>query len=435
MHTNDMHGYIDKYAQMKPIVDSIRSVNDNTLLISAGDMFSGNPVVDKYPEAGYPMIDLMNDMGYDISCLGNHEFDYGQDVLAKRIKQADFPIICANIYSEKSVLPEFKPYVYFTFSNVKIAFVGVIQITKDGYPESLITNMAMLGFSEPIAELQKYKSLKDSADIIIALTHLGYKRDKVVRKKIKYIDLLIGGHSHTILQADRELKKRPVFQVEDNNNYLGEIKLFVVDNKIVKIQNKIYEINSTLETDSILYAKIENYNNNESLKEVIGTLPNPIIDKLDLAQFLAESYKYSLNCDVGIQNFGGVRIDSLSKGDVTTKDIYSLDPFDNELYKGELTVNDLKLLIKSSFEMKGKLRFTFVGIDVQLESKNHKVYSIIIKDNNGKKLADNVVLKTVTNSYIVSKYKFAGSNKFTPTGVFSNDATIKYLTKKYPCIN
>jgi len=82
--TNDMHGQLNNFAKIKHIVDAEKE-NTNVLLVSAGDIFSGNPIVDQYNEKGYPIIDVMNKTGYDISVLGNHEFDYGLTNLKNRI--------------------------------------------------------------------------------------------------------------------------------------------------------------------------------------------------------------------------------------------------------------------------------------------------------------------------------------------------------------
>jgi 2',3'-cyclic-nucleotide 2'-phosphodiesterase (5'-nucleotidase family) len=430
LHNNDIHGYIDNFAKIKPIVDSIRQVNKNTLLIAAGDLFSGNPVVDKYTKRGYPIIDLMNKMGYDLTCLGNHEFDYGQDTLKARISEANFPFICANIYTDKSVLNNFKPYIYFSFGDTKITFVSVLAITKDGFPESLITNLYGLGFSNPFAELKEYSFLKDSASIVVGLTHLGYKGDKVVRKKNKYINIIIGGHSHTLLDPYINGPKRPIFQVGSYNRDLGEIKLYIVDNKIVKIENKIYNIKENLKTDSELKKLIDNYNNNPFLSEDIAYLPKKY-EKNDLVKLMANSYKDTLKCDIGIMNYGGVRLDSLNKGNVKRKNIYELDPFNNELYKANLTLSEIKSLIKSTYNSNGKLLIKVVGFgDISYDWNKKTIKNISIKDlNNNELLDENKTYSIAISSYVATKYNFIGKDKLSPTGVLSNDAIFNYLNK------
>ena len=88
-HVNDIHAKIDNFAKLAYIVNYEKENHKNVLLVSAGDLFSGNALVDKYKDKGYPIIDLMNKAGFNLSEFGNHEFDYGQQILNKRIKQAE----------------------------------------------------------------------------------------------------------------------------------------------------------------------------------------------------------------------------------------------------------------------------------------------------------------------------------------------------------
>ncbi|MGE5383462.1 MAG: metallophosphoesterase, partial [Omnitrophica WOR_2 bacterium] len=113
---NDQHAKIDNYGQLKAAVDKIRKENKYVYLFSGGDNFTGNPVVDQYPDKGYPMIDLMNSVGFTASAVGNHEFDYGQQVLGKRMKQANFPFLNANIKDSTGNF-KFKPYYIIKLDN------------------------------------------------------------------------------------------------------------------------------------------------------------------------------------------------------------------------------------------------------------------------------------------------------------------------------
>ena len=101
LSTNDMHAHIDDYAKVAAFVDAERRAHPGRVVVlSGGDLFSGNPVVDHCdrPGKGYPIIDLMNRVGYRASAVGNHEFDYGQRALSDRIRQAAFPFLCANMH-------------------------------------------------------------------------------------------------------------------------------------------------------------------------------------------------------------------------------------------------------------------------------------------------------------------------------------------------
>lgn len=79
-YINDQHGEINNFSKIKHIIDQEKKLT-KVLLVCGGDVFSGNPIVDNYTPKGYPMIDIMNRVGFDVSVIGNHEFDYGEDVL------------------------------------------------------------------------------------------------------------------------------------------------------------------------------------------------------------------------------------------------------------------------------------------------------------------------------------------------------------------
>ncbi|MBL4904642.1 MAG: metallophosphoesterase, partial [Flavobacteriaceae bacterium] len=99
---NDVHAQIDNFSKVKYIIDKERE-NTNVIVTSSGDIFSGNPIVDNYPQKGYPVIDLMNKVGFDIVVIGNHEYDYGETNLRDRMLQAEFDWVCANVNMDNSV--------------------------------------------------------------------------------------------------------------------------------------------------------------------------------------------------------------------------------------------------------------------------------------------------------------------------------------------
>ena len=108
--TNDIHGRIEQFSKLATFVKRIKEEHPNVILVDAGDRFTGNPYVDHAKEKGFPIISLMNDLGYEVGTLGNHEFDFGQKILRARINDATFPIICANINSSRGELDSIPPY-------------------------------------------------------------------------------------------------------------------------------------------------------------------------------------------------------------------------------------------------------------------------------------------------------------------------------------
>ncbi len=125
---NDQHGRINNFSKVKAIVDAAKA-EGNALLVSAGDICAGNPIVDQYSEQGFPMIDIMNRAGFDVGVLGNHEFDFGPDVLKDRMDQSQFPWILANMDASGSAVSQPDPYVTLPVGDLRVTFLGLWKPT------------------------------------------------------------------------------------------------------------------------------------------------------------------------------------------------------------------------------------------------------------------------------------------------------------------
>ena len=201
LYLNDFHGFAEPYkspgsnellggiSYLAAKVDKLRDEKPS-LLLAAGDMMEGNIWANLFQ--GQSVIDLMNEMRFDVMVVGNHEFDFGQDVLKKRISEAKFPVLAANVEG----LDALKPYVIKEVAGTKIAVIGVV--TDETPISTNPRNVAGLRFFSPEETVRKYvRELKSKADIIIVLSHIGYHDDRALAEKVKRIDVIVGGHSHT----------------------------------------------------------------------------------------------------------------------------------------------------------------------------------------------------------------------------------------------
>ena len=136
MHTNDMHSKIDNFGKLAYLADSLRKTHKYVFLVAAGDNFTGNPIVDMYPDKGFPMIELMNKLHFDVTAMGNHEYDMGQELQNKRREQATFPFISCNIDASGAVAKPYEPFVILKAGKIKIPFLGILQIGENGLPDS-----------------------------------------------------------------------------------------------------------------------------------------------------------------------------------------------------------------------------------------------------------------------------------------------------------
>ncbi|HTL81699.1 MAG TPA: metallophosphatase [Bacteroidia bacterium] len=252
LHTNDVHSHIDPFPDNDPkypglggverraaLIDEIRAQEKNVLLLDAGDIFQGTPYFNMY--LGEVEMKLMSKMGYEASTVGNHDFDAGLDNLATQLQHATFPLLCAN-YDFTGTPMEGKtiPYKIFEKEGVKIGVFG-LGIELAGLVDSRLYGKTV--YQDPIVKAaEMVKELRDDqkCDIVVCLSHLGYKyeNDKVsdikLAKESRGIDVIIGGHTHTFLDkpavfSNREGKDCYVAQVGWAGIRLG--KIIITTNK------------------------------------------------------------------------------------------------------------------------------------------------------------------------------------------------------------
>ncbi len=249
LHTNDVHSHLEPFPANDPkfaglggverraaMIKQIRSQEKNVLVLDAGDIFQGTPYFNMY--GGEAEIKLMSAMGYNASAIGNHDFDGGLDNLAKQLQHATFPLLCANYdFTGTPMEGKTQPYKVFEMDGVKIGVFG-LGIEMAGLVDSRLYGKTI--YLDPIVKsAEMVKELRDNqkCDAVICLSHLGYKyendkvSDMVLAKKSRGIDIIIGGHTHTLLEKpvitrNRDNESVVVTQVGWAGIRLGKIEIF-----------------------------------------------------------------------------------------------------------------------------------------------------------------------------------------------------------------
>ena len=406
---NDPHGSIDNFPRLKTLIENERALNNKVFFVSAGDIFSGNPIVDYHPNKGYPIIDLLNDCDLDISVIGNHEFDYGQDVLNARIEQADFPFICDNVYGASGALNNINGYELITKDNFSIAFVGVVETGSPGlHPLTHPKKIEGLSFSEGLESFPKYKNLKteQNADLFVALTHYGHNKDKQILENYPFVDLVIGGHT------DREYgyfhENGYMIMSGSYLNKVSKTTLTVTNKVITDFKFELIDLSDTLlPMDTAMKVKVDNYNNQPEFYQVIGNAETHH-DKSEVGCLYTDALRNVTGADFVIQNMGGIRAD-LDQGDITPYDIYAIDPFGNGLDTFQMTVTQLRNFLNeypSSFSYSTLLEI------YKDQNQNYQ-----FKDN-GELLGDNDIVDFCLNDYISNVY-----SEYFPTSYYTYELT------------
>ncbi|MVM41053.1 twin-arginine translocation signal domain-containing protein [Spirosoma sp. HMF3257] len=266
LHTNDVHSRLDPFpmdgsrnagkggvARRATLIKKIRQEQANVLLFDAGDIFQGTPYFNLYK--GEPEILAMNQLGYDAGTIGNHDFDGGIDNMVTQFGKASFPLLIAN-YDFKNTVMDGKtmPYKIFEKDGIRVGVFGLgIQpaglIPKEAYKETKYLDPIELG-SDTAAQLRHDRK----CDYVICLSHLGFKynneptvSDNILAAKTRNIDLIIGGHTHTFLDAPvavNNLDGQPVWinQVGFAGINLGRIDLAFERGKAVSSAGKSVEV-------------------------------------------------------------------------------------------------------------------------------------------------------------------------------------------------
>ncbi len=402
LHTNDTHSLILPDAdgkggvlQRKAIVDSVKNVNKDVLLIDAGDKVQGTLYFKFFKgDVEYP---LQNLLGVDISILGNHEFDNGLQALADKERILKTDRLSAN-YDFTGTPAEglFKPYVIKKIGGKKIGFLG---INID--PESIIAqaNYEGMGFKNVIEtanETAAFLKNKKKCDLVVAVTHIGYTKgnekttDPELARASKDIDIIIGGHSHTLIDPNNPDKYpsivensngRPVLIVQTGKSgkYIGQIRVDLdklktstpadYEYSLIEVTDRFPEnrldpkIKQFLQpyTDSLVNVTkdVIGYASQDFINEGrTGTFPNWTADFGSwygnlVLDSLRQTNTSLPKLDFAIMNVGGIR-NAIPQGSVTTGQILSTFPFSNHFVIMNISGKDIIETIKVAAKKGGE---------------------------------------------------------------------------------
>lgn len=429
---NDMHAAIDNFPKLAWIVDSLRTLYPDLLLIAAGDNQTGNPINDQYPEKGWPVIDLMNSVGFNLSAVGNHEFDTGPAGFSKLAGKANFSFICANVSGGGQHTVKISPYRIFTLPNgLRIAFLGLLQLGQNGIPDSHPDNVRNFVFRSPFETAPEYMWLNDSSDIFVALTHIGFEEDvKLAETMPAGIDLIIGGHSHTRVEKDQIHNGIMITQAENKLKYGTLIKLAVGSDGAVSRSMKLVDIRNSKNEKPAIRTMVDRYNDNPVLNEVIATAADDFSSYEELGYLMADAQREAAGADIALMNPGGVRIDQLPKGPVTIKNVYQLDPFGNELVVTKLTGAEIHSLMRAAWPVDDNSPLYPSGIrtEVKIDTEGNPAEFVIMTDD-GALLDPGRIYTVAMNSYMTQVYDYRHTDPGQSLFFTTADALITYLKK------
>ena len=385
LHTNDTHGHLlpysypDTYDPSAPIallksrhniggaarratlVNHVRQEKDHaTLLIDAGDICDGTPFSTEYH--GDADIAVMNALSVDVACPGNHEYSNALPQVRKLIASAKFPLISANSTVKADGQLLYQPYVIKNIGGAKIAFLGLLTYDARTY-NAAKTDLVM---EEPIETAKRLvPTLRKQADLVIAVTHIGVDEDIKLAAIVPGIDIIVGGHSHTLLPepllvphpsdvSAHSVRGTVVVQDFQWAGTLGRLDLTLHRDAdgtwhVAKYKGRLLPVASDTPEDANVSNVVAGYWNPIKGKygEVVGEAEGDFATKgADHAEYnlVADAIREQMGVDFDIENMGGVR-SPLAKGPITYADMVNMDPFGNTIVTFRATGKQIKAML------------------------------------------------------------------------------------------
>ena len=423
--TNDVHGSIDNFSKLAFYINTLKKTNKDVFVFNGGDLINGNPVVDQVNEKGYPIFDLMNAIPYNVSCLGNHEFENGEAVLQKRIDQSSSVYVCANIrLGSAAEIRPIKPYTILHTSNG--TSICVLGLTANSSNPCLVKNITMESY---IPAASRYQTLRDSVDVFMALTHIGFKADSMLATSLNGLDLIIGGHSHTELPTGKLINSTLITQAGDKLRFIGETVLTIRDHKIINKTFRMIDMETILGRDSSVQAKIDEYNSKLYFKKIAGHSSKGFANKEEIGCLKTDALKDILKLDIVFDHTRNISWSQFPKGNITIGTIYEWDSYDYHTLKYDLKPKQIRQLILNSLKGSETPPLFVSGIIYTVIKNRDGSFQDIVLGSARGPLDENLFYSVGMNSFIACQFMKGIDAKETDLETTSALALISFLAE------
>lgn len=371
IHGNDTHGRILEgsndgigYARIDGYVESMEATNKNVLYLDAGDTLHGT--VMSTLDRGDSMVKVLNETGVDATVPGNHDFNYGIDRLIELSKKMNFPVLAANVVKDGVLYDKkvFKDYIIKDIDGYKVGIFGLS--TPETAFKTNPKNVEGYKFLDPVDTAKKVvkKLKKEKVDYIIALVHLGLDpasnpkdRSDNLAKMVPEIDLVVDGHSHTVLEKGLEVNGNWIVQTGDYDKNIGKVVVTLNPDGTEK-----EDISLIMKKDGMLLpqdpdmvklvdgikaeqAKISDVIVGKTDVKLVGDRKIVRSSESNLGNFLTDAMLWKTGADIALTNGGGIR-SSIDVGDITRGEVIQVLPFGNYVIVEELTGKEIKAALE-----------------------------------------------------------------------------------------
>jgi 5'-nucleotidase len=367
LHSNDMHGdFLSDEAESKLVggisllsgyVSQVRKETKNTIYCIAGDMLQGSRIDSEFQ--GISTIEIMNMLAPDVACIGNHEVDYGLAHLLFLERCARFPIINANLFIKHPMTRLFTPQKIIRIAGMKIMFIGITteEILASIKKENLLGSFVdIYEAADEVGHICNAFRTTD-IDLTVLLTHIGFEEDKKLAAILDPewgVDVIIGGHSHTVLEEPAKVNDIYIVQAGTGTNQIGRFD-FVVDTDMNTVHDFKWQLvpvdSEHCPRDKRLEEIIAGYANqtDEKYSRLICRLPEKLThpsryQETALGNFFADILQEALQVDIMFLGSGSIRKE-IADPIVTYGDLIEIVPYDEKLYQLKATGAQLRQML------------------------------------------------------------------------------------------
>jgi len=444
-----MHAAMNYMPQLAAIADSLRELYPSLMVLSAGDNRTGNPLSDLYNPSGYPMVALMNQIGFNASAVGNHEFD--RNSLPRLIGKSNFRYLCANVgkvcqetdtvspgrgaaVRDTIPFPNVSPYQVFDVEGLRVGIISVVQVNSDkGTPDTHPDNIEGLCFSDPLETVKRFEWLSRECDVTILLSHGGYRNDTLTAHACPWLDLIIGGHSHKQLKAD---ERRNGILITQNVNRLRRathITVTVDSGRVTDTKAEYINVRDFSHENALVAEMVSYFNNNPEFRRVLAQAKTPFENIYEIGCMVCDAVQFFTDADVSLHNYRGIRVESMPAGEITVMDVLEMDPFGNVAYMLMLNGEELYQMVKRYCRMEVG-HFPHLGglrAEITLDKNDpEKITDIDLRTADGKRLDKKRIYRVATNSYVAAAFNHYKVTTMERINRETSDMIMRYLEMK-----
>ena len=321
-----------------------------------------------------------------------------------------------------------KPYQIFDCGGISVGVLGITALGSMGTPESHPARMTDIRFMDPLETIQKYAFLREKCDVVLLLSHLGYADDVKFSAELPWVDIIVGGHSHTQLNGGEIHNGILITQNMKSLLNATHSTLVLEDGRVVEKKAEAIAIAGQPGENKTVAELVRYFSENPAFKRALAIAETPM-NKEELGCMVCDAYIEETGADLSYQNAGGVRIEEHEAGDMTVGDVMKMDPFQNNAVEVFCTGKELTEMLISCYD-NDKQRFPYVSgftCEITINPADGKITKLVLLDKDGKKLNLKKTYRVVSNSYTVAVSPTNRKDMGNSIGITTPDLIKNYL--------